>query len=392
LITATDLMQYKSGAAIEYQNVPGGGIPVTPGSSSQSFQVRVKATDSAFASAPRSVAVPARRAAPNAVYNGSTDRITGTTKSMEYRLDSGTWTDILEPNLPRSLFGSAETIQIRYKANLSSPASREKTIKIPDQSAPFEPGLRPSPKLDINKEIVENVSNQMEYSTNGTRWTAIPGRTLNITTLIPAPSAASESVTLYIRNKGTNTTAASQPVTITLPRRPAAPEATVAVLDGFSEQITVAASETALLEYRARTAGSFEKLPDSGILDANVGSSVRTFQLRYKATDKDFASAVRSVNVRARAAAPGALYHRPTDRIANVSPFAEYSFSVGGPWTSVTDAFIPRAVLQSEYGDGAGVIFVRIRATATTPASAIKKVSFPAYVAPAEPEPSDPSP
>jgi hypothetical protein len=362
-ITMTDLMEYRAGTTGSFISVPSGetGIPVNVGAASQNYQVRVGATDITFASMVRSILVSARRAAPNVVYNGSTDTITGVSATMEFSLNNGTsWASVTESNIPRSVFGdTAGTIIIRIAATETVPSSSIASVAVPAVATMTPAGV----VLDMRNETVTGVSNTMEFSTNGTSWTAITASPLNITNLISAVN----DVTLRIRYRAANGEPASLSANIILSQRPAAPVADVK-FDGLTESLTV----TDLMEYRAGTTGNFTAVPIGETkVPVTAGSSSQNHQVRVKATDTVFASVTHTVAVPARAVAPNAIYNGYM--ITGVSNAMEFSLDDGETWTSVTTSNIPR----SDFGNAATTVLVRIRATATAPSSGIKAVDVP---------------
>ena len=368
-IKLTDSMEFRAGTTGDFKSVPVGetAIPVNIGISSQNYQVRSKATDTMFASATRAVTVPVRAAAPNAMYNSTTDIITAVSTAMEFSLDGGeSWTTVSGLSIPRSVFGeSAATVMIRTKATSSAPSSNIRNVAVPREDYVFPTGLA----LDTRSETVTGVSNLMEYSTNGTTWTAITQNTLNIANMIPA-ATASNDVILSIRYKAANGEPASFAVSMLLTRRPDAPTATAVKFDGLTESITA----TALMEFRASATGTFTSVSAGTTrIPVNAGTSSQNYQVRVKATDTKFASATRTVTVPARAAAPNAAYNSSTGRIIGVSTNMEYSIDGGTSWKPVITSFISRI----ELGNAAVTAMVRIKATSTAPSSSIRNVAVP---------------
>ena len=367
-IAATTLMEYRAGTTGAFAPVPPGGVlPETVGPSSQRFQLRISATSNDFASAIRTVTMPARRAAPNAVYNSSSDRVTSVSPSMEFSIDGGTtWTSVTGAFIPRSDFGSGTSIMVRTKATASSPSSNIKTVDLPGPPAAAPAGIT----LDFINEIVSGVSDLMEYSTNGSTWKPISANPLNVTNLIPAYTAKND-VTLQIRFSPVSGGAPSVATNITLFRRPFTPATTDVWLDGFNEAIYAPGA----LEYRVGTTGAFTPVPGSGWIPANVGAAAQNFQIRVSPTASSFASLIRTVSVPARKNAPNAAYNGSLDRITGVTPGMEFSLDGGATWTPVsTSGSIPRGF----FGNPAQTVMVRVRATISSPASNITSVSVPA--------------
>jgi len=372
-----NLMEFRTGTTGTFTPVSGTTIPVTPGASSQMFQIRVAAPPAippappaASASAALNVTVPARAAAPNAVYNGSTDTITGVTTAREFSVNGGsTWTRCTGTTIPRSDFGNSAIVQVRTAATATAPASNIRPVNVP-----AAPGSAPGLAYDIPAEIINGVSTLMEYSTNGTTWRNITGDTLSVSSLIPSATAGGD-VTLRIRVKATIVAAASQQTTFTLPRRQTAPRAADVRFDGLTERIT---GLTNLMEYRIGATGDFIAVPAATNLPDPVVDTAQMYQIRVRATSTLPASATLNVTVPARAAAPNAVYNGSTDTITGVTTAREFSLDGGNTWIRCTGATIPRSALGT---NDPITVQIRTAATTTVRASNIREVIVPAAAA-----------
>jgi hypothetical protein len=133
-VLVDDTLEYRMGTTGDFTSVSDGEtfIPVDVAEASHSYQIKVKATDTTFASAARTITVPARPAAPTAVYDIINDRITGVTTAMEFSLDDGeTWTDCSGTILDRSIFGYEEiVVQLRIRATDKAPVSFVQDISV----------------------------------------------------------------------------------------------------------------------------------------------------------------------------------------------------------------------------------------------------------------------
>lgn len=154
-------------------SVTEGATSIAPviGSVAQNYQVRFKATDTAFASATLSVSVPARGAAPNVSYYGPADAIRYVSTAMEYSLDNGdTWTSCTTTTIPRSIFGNtATTVKVRVKATATTPCSNVKDDEVPDAltmtPASFNPDKPALIKPDINDSTDNSLDNDVSTPT-----------------------------------------------------------------------------------------------------------------------------------------------------------------------------------------------------------------------------------
>jgi len=134
-ILATAALEFRAGTAGSFTPVPSGDtrIPVIIGTTSQIYQMRFRATDTAFMSATLSVTVPVRATAPNAVFNSTQNAITGVTNAMEYSLNGDTWTTVTGTSIPRSVIGNAaRTVQVRIRATTAAPASNIREVAVPN--------------------------------------------------------------------------------------------------------------------------------------------------------------------------------------------------------------------------------------------------------------------
>ena len=385
----TSDMEYRIGTAGNYTPVPAGGIPFTVGSASQRIQVRMSAIAlTASASAPLTIIVPARPSAPRAAYNGSTDTITGVRTGMSYSLDGGgTWIPCKGTAIPRDDdivndiigFDGAATVEIKIAATPFTPESAVITVNVPGAPGAAPGGLT----LDYSgdTELLTGVSTLMEYSINGTSWTAIRSSPFNVSSLIPSVSA-NGNVTLRIRSRaviGPPAVAASQPEEIVLLKRPPTPRAEVS----YNGADVTISGVTALMEYREGTTGPFTPATGTSII-TTAGAVSKRYQIRVAADlipDPPVpASAIQTITIPAQATAPNAVYIHATDTITGVSNAMEYrtgiiesdgSITWAPGWTACTAASIPRSAFA-----GADVVEVRLASTATRPASRSREISF----------------
>jgi hypothetical protein len=371
----TVFMEVREGTTASFSSLlpPGESLPIDVDNVIKTFQVRVKATAEAPASTVLSIRVPARAAAPNALYNSSTDTITGVTTAREFSLDGEiNWIRCTGTSIPRrgnSGFGDVPTVHVRTAATATTPASNSIAVSVPvaPNTAPTGIGF------DVNTETVTGVTDLMEYSTNGTTWTPIQGDSgsLDVSSLIP--SATTRDVTLRIRVRAAGLVTASEQTLITLPRRQPTPRAADVRFDGFSETITEVKDT---MEYRVGNTASYTSIaPGTTALPVNVDMPLHTYQIRLKAENGVPASAALNVRVPARAAAPtGAAYNSSSDTITGVTAAREFRRNDETEWTRCPGSSIPR----SAFGDAATTVHIRTAPTAAAPASISMPVSVPA--------------
>ena len=376
-ILLNDTMEYRQGTTGDWIPVANGETHhlVTVGAAAVTWQVRVRATPNAPASALLAVSVPARRAAPPAtgnsavIYQVSTDLIIRVNANMEFSIDGGnTWTAVIGTNIPREMLGqNATDVYVRLAATAAAAASHVRVVAVPEGPANAPAGL----VADFNREVVTGIVPGMQWSTNGTAWTNIAATLteLDITPRIPAATAAAD-VDLQIRFAATATVPASNPIVFTLPRRPTAPVAANVRFDGFTESILI--NDT--MEVRQGTAGDWiPAQTGQANFPVNLGTANTTWQVRVRSTDAGFASTLLTVTVPRRLAAPAAVWHVANNRMQGVTAAMEFSLNSGQTWERSPGTTIPRAMI----GLDAIAVYVRVAATTAAAASDISVVQVP---------------
>jgi hypothetical protein len=223
-------------------------------------------------------------------------------------------------------------------------------------------------------------------------WSALPA-TGSITSLIPA--ADKTSLKIVVRYKATSTAPAYGEVDVTIAPRPATPVKTNVYFDGLTSTI-VATTGLQYVEGSAAFAADGDKVTGGAVSDIEPGASALTYKFRVAPSDgagsEQFASAVFTVTVPARAAAPSPAYAAASDSITGVTVKMEWvsvkadEVAAGEPtsgWaTYIADTPLTRANAKPNDNNGeAFTVFIRTAATSTAPASKYKAVEFPAAVA-----------
>jgi hypothetical protein len=176
------------------------------------YMVRASATDDGFASATVTVAVPARAAAPNAVYNATSDAITGVTAAMQFTTPTETWQSVTGTSITREILTDGErTVSVRVAATPTARASQTRQVAIPraDVAAPGAQDV----EINFNQETLTGVTSAMEYRRAGAAaWTAVPANvtSVSIATLIPAAGQADTALEVRFRAVPQVTTGANQ--------------------------------------------------------------------------------------------------------------------------------------------------------------------------------------
>jgi len=135
-ITLNDTMEYRLGTTGTWIPVEAGqtSLPVYVSSAVRgTVEVRTRGTSTTFPSATLSITVPWRGSAPNAVYNATSDSITGVSSAAEFSVDGGyTWTRLTANNIPRLTLGQdAVTVHVRWAATATAPVSLVRVVEVP---------------------------------------------------------------------------------------------------------------------------------------------------------------------------------------------------------------------------------------------------------------------
>jgi hypothetical protein len=235
--------------------------------------------------------------------------------------------------------------------------------------------------IDYAKETLGGTSTLMEYSTNGTTWTACTAN-MNIATLIPASTATDLTLKIRLKAVTTGTVApASASCDVTISKRPAASSATTVKYVGTTDTIDGVVKDT--IEYKLSTGTSYTACTDTKIA-VTSGTAALIYNVRVASTTSAFASTALSVTVPARAAAPSATYAAATDNITGVTSLMEWvkiATATTTPDFSSPSVVTGTTIGRSAIGDTATYVAIRIKATATAPVSQVKVVTVPAAVA-----------
>ena len=380
-IQLNEAMELRQGTTGEWTYVELGATSasVTLATANATWQVRIRGNENQFPSMPLNVTVPARRAAPNAVYNAMSDAITGVSSAMEFSIDGGgVWTRLAATTITRSAIGQeAAVVYVRIAATAVAAASAIRVVQVPEG-----PGASPSDfEIDFIREVLMGVAPGMQWSTNGTTWTNINTYELDIVSMIPAATAANNTV-LRIRVAPTATTPPSIATEIPLMPRAATPSANDVRFDGFTETILI--DDT--MEFRHVTSGEWisaeegqtsvavEPLPGAygGSIGAVIGPG-NSWQVRVRGTGTQFPSATMVISIPRRPNTSSVTYNAVPDAITGMSSAMKFSVDDGQTWTQVTGTSLPRSVL----GNDAVAVHVKVAATATSPMSAIRIIQVP---------------
>jgi hypothetical protein len=160
-----------------------------------------------------------------------------------------------------------------------------------------------------------------------------------------------------------------------------APARPTPTYDGIEEEISAGTGTEYKIAPFVWTPVDASKIDTKHISD----TAAATVQIRVAATGSAPASAIATVSVQKRAAAPAVEYKDTTDSITGVLLTMEYTLDDEGKPSEalqdVTSAGITRAVIVSDfdaYDGSATTVYVRVKATGTNPASSWAEISIPA--------------
>ncbi|MDT0124525.1 S-layer homology domain-containing protein [Paenibacillus sp. RRE4] len=123
----TDLMEYKKDVDVTWTAIVGTSVT---GLAPATYEVRIKATSSDFASLATPVTVGtigSIPAAPNVTADDQNNLILGLDTTMEYQIDNGAYVLFNGANVPN--LSGTHTVKVRIAANGPTPAGAEKTIQ-----------------------------------------------------------------------------------------------------------------------------------------------------------------------------------------------------------------------------------------------------------------------
>ncbi|WP_340021350.1 S-layer homology domain-containing protein [Paenibacillus sp. FSL K6-1096] len=210
LVNVTNAMEYKRGTAGEWMDVT--RVTVT-GLAPDTYYVRVKATDAAFASAPVSLAVTSftakAEATPEAVIDYAAETLTGLVPEGLYTVNGVVVTATAQGVLVISSDWLGTTLNLVKQGNgVTTTDSAVQTLNLPARpAAPVGVSVTDVTYKGANDGTLQNLNVQMEYKAgNAGLWTDITDTTL--TGLAPD--------TYYIRVKATDGAFASVAAQVTV--------------------------------------------------------------------------------------------------------------------------------------------------------------------------------
>lgn len=354
LVNVDSSMGYKRGTAGDWADVT--GVSVT-GLASDTYYVRVKATETAFASEAQSVAVEAYVAVPEitpaAVIDYVAEQLTGLIPNGKYVIN-GTLAATADVTGKLELDSSwlGVKLNIVKQGNASTTIdSGAQTLDIPARpTAPVSVTATDETAINAHDGSLINVTPEMEYKRGAAgEWADVTG--VAVTGLVPDM--------YYVRVKATNSAFASVPVSLTVTSFTAKAEATPeAIIDYGAELLTGLVPEGS---YTVNGAVVTATAQGTLVISSEwLGTTLSIVKQGNGATTTD--SDVQALNLPARPAAPVGVsvtdvtYKGANDgTLQNLTVQMEYKAGSAGLWTDATDNTI--------IGLAPDTYYVRVKAT-----------------------------
>ncbi|MDG0814533.1 DUF4073 domain-containing protein [Cohnella rhizosphaerae] len=306
-------------------------------------------------SAPQTLVVPSRPAAPTGV--GKTDAtsagndgtITGVTGGLEYKKGAaGSWT----PITGTTVTGLApDTYYVRTAATATTFASEATSVTVGAFTA--TPETTPNATISYSDEMLTGLAPGADYLIGGVSKTSDGSGKL----AIEAGWIGTSLSIVKVGDGSTTTDSAAQ--SLSIPSRPVAPAVTA------DDAANIVAGLAIGMEY-AVDGGSFVKYDGTNAPDL---SGVHTVQVRTSATATALAGSAATLNFTLNApAAPNVSANDTTDTIIGADATMEYAID-GGGWVSYDPAHPP--VLSGNH-----TVKVRVKASGDTPAGEEKTIVF----------------
>ncbi len=213
----TTAMQYKKSTETTWTDVQSNdGVVFEIPAVSTSYNVRVKATAQSFASANRTITLYKAGSAPSCTYDLNNEQIKYLSTKMEMQIGGGAFSPVTETSFSTTDLintipqGGSIVIQVRNMATVTSPTSAHKVFTLYARSA-APSGL--AYNYETNTLTGCNALMQYKLDTDSS-WRYIYNSTLSLKSFV----STERDVKVYVRNKATTTSSASNSVEFTIPR------------------------------------------------------------------------------------------------------------------------------------------------------------------------------
>ena len=303
--------------------------------------------------------------------------LTGIDSSMEYvimseRFRAGfAWQPCPDENIILTPEASKKTCLVRYKSDDNDSESKYKELTLPARRS------APSISLDKENEILKGLTTEMEYSVNGSQYTAVTQEfALGDVSQLIDEITDSDSVELKIRYS-INNSPVSFDKSIILYKRLLPPSEVT-----FNPVSIVLTGTKSGMEYCVDTENKWRTISSSTVNLKNYASpdSDVHVQVRYKATNTNAHSdSIKFTISKLETAPTGLNLNCPSEVITgfDISKNYEYATSATGSYYKVTLTTDGMFQLKNLISSSARELFIRESATAERPFSASAKITIP---------------
>lgn len=369
----TNDLEYQLKGADSWTTGDGSLIVFDLPSSSTTYYVRVKSTDSSFASNTKSLTLSKPGSAPSCSYSTTTELISSLSTAMEMKIGNGVYTPVTGTTFSTTSLldnissGSTLTISIRKIATESAPASLDKVFTL------YARSTAPSTLVyNAAANSISGCSSSMQYRLeSATSWTSISGATLNL----QSSASPDQDVKVYVRMKPTSTAAASLAVEFIIPQMLPGP---VGTIDFLSESITSLPNGN--YEYSTNRSSWTAVTVTNGSWDISslLSTSSKTLYLRYAATGTTPITNYTAFSIAARPSAPSTVSFVYNDAgypekavLSGATSAMQYKMETDAEWTDITDEKIVLDIPSS-----ATKYYIRTKSTVDSWSSANKTLTL----------------
>lgn len=323
--------RYKIGDAQNWTDGTGELVKVEPG---QTIVIYKPETDSNFKSLEQTLTAPAKGSAPSVTIDYANETV-NTTDVMEYRVDSGKWTECTA-NMSVDAW-TGKTVEFRTKATGSNYASDVQTLPVPARVQ------APTVAIDYSAEIL-GTTTAMEYRVGDGQWNAC---TANMSV------EAWFGKDVQFRIKATEDAFASETQTLSIAARPEAPSLE---LDNATEAVTISADYYYNTESAQYDNGKWKQGDGSAV---QVGAE-KTIYIYKAATKQAFKSQVQTLTAPSKGNAPNVTTNFDKETLSTTTAM-EYRVGDSDKWTDCS-----ADMKVTAFGwNGTADVAVQFRATAT---------------------------
>ena len=339
----TPEMEYKNQNDSSWTSVGNDDIVVDIPDVNNTYYVRYKATSENFASSNKTALLRRISSAPSPSYNTTTETLTNLTSTMEISYNGSEYIPVEKGisslNLSERITELTDvlTINVRYSATATAPASDAKTITIyPRLAAPT------SIAYDRANILLTGINSTMQYRLeSSTSWSSLSGTTLDLL----SKASAEKDIKVLVRYKPTTANSASLPVEFIIPKLLDGPSCSI---DYINEKI-VGLDDNQAYQYfigtNPKTTSSWISMKISnGSFDISgiAASTSKTINIRKAATTDEPITNYTTIILPARKTAPTTtvLEYNNADHydkavLTGITSDMEYRASTSALWTSI---------------------------------------------------------